>query len=91
MKVRHIIVCGHYDCGGVRAALEGATFGVIDNWLRNIQDVYRLHQADLDSIKDKDKRMRRLVELNVTEQVILILFLFFKKKNKNKIKLKIFF
>jgi carbonic anhydrase len=69
LKVKHIIVCGHYNCGGINAALGNQHFGLIDNWLRNIKDVYRLHSAELDAIKDSEERSRRLVELNVIEQV----------------------
>lgn len=69
LKVKHIIVTGHYGCGGVRAALEGASFGLIDNWLRHIQDVYQKHQTALDQVSDFDKRCDRLCELNVVEQV----------------------
>jgi carbonic anhydrase len=69
LKVKHIIVCGHYGCGGVLAAMSNKQFGLIDNWLRDIKDVYRLHQVELDAIKDEGKRARRFVELNVMEQV----------------------
>jgi carbonic anhydrase len=69
LRVKHIIVCGHYNCGGINAALSNTHFGLIDNWLRNIKDVYRLHQAELDAITDPEGRSRRLVELNVIEQV----------------------
>ena len=69
LKVKHIIVCGHYGCGGVKAAMSNTHFGFLDNWLMHIKDVYRLHEEELDSIKDKDKRFERYVELNVQEQV----------------------
>jgi carbonic anhydrase len=69
LGVRHIIVCGHYGCGGVKAAMENGQFGIVDNWLRFIKDVYRLHAAELDKIEDMTKRFDRLVELNVAEQV----------------------
>lgn len=69
LLVRHVIVCGHYGCGGVKAAMGSQQFGIIDNWLRNIKDVYRLHQAELDGIADEEQRFERLVELNVVEQV----------------------
>lgn len=68
LKVKHIIVCGHYGCGGVKQALSNKYLGLIDKWLRNIKDVYRLHQHELDGIADREKRFRRLVELNVQEQ-----------------------
>jgi carbonic anhydrase len=69
LQVRHVIVCGHYGCGGVRAAMGRQQFGIIDNWLRNIKDVYRLHTRELDAIEDEEQRFDRLVELNVIEQV----------------------
>jgi len=69
LKVKHIIVCGHYGCGGVLAAMENKQFGLIDNWLRHIKDVYRLHFKELDALKDTKERANRLVELNVIEQV----------------------
>lgn len=69
LKVRHVIVCGHYGCGGVKAAMGNAHIGLIDNWIRHIKDVYRLHQVELDAIKDENKRFERFVEVNVIEQV----------------------
>jgi carbonic anhydrase len=69
LKVKHIIVCGHYGCGGVNAALDGKSLGLIDNWLRHIQDVYRFHKQQLDQESDKLKRVNLLCELNVIEQV----------------------
>jgi carbonic anhydrase len=69
LKVKHIIVCGHYDCGGVIAAMGNKQYGLIDNWLRHIKDVYRLHNNELEAIKDAKLRARRFVELNVAEQV----------------------
>lgn len=69
LGVKHVIVCGHYGCGGVLAAMGQQQFGIIDNWLRHIKDVYRLHSEELDAIKDNTKRANRLVELNVIEQV----------------------
>jgi len=69
LEVKHIIVCGHYGCGGVRASMGNAMHGYVDNWLRNIKDVYLKYQAELEGIKDFDKRADRLTELNVIEQV----------------------
>ncbi|TNE71237.1 carbonic anhydrase [bacterium] len=70
LKVDHIVVCGHYYCGGVKAAMESKDYGILNPWLRNIRDVYRLHQKELDSISNADDRYQRLVELNVLEQCI---------------------
>lgn len=70
LEVRHIIVCGHYGCGGVQAAMGNSSIGLIDNWIRHIKDVYRLHADELNSITDEKKRFNRFVELNVTEQVL---------------------
>ncbi|WP_432713966.1 carbonate dehydratase [Pedobacter sp.] len=69
LQVEHVIVCGHYGCGGVEAALGTKQHGIIDNWLRNIKDIYRLHYHELDIISDHKKRCDRLVELNVIEGV----------------------
>lgn len=69
LKVKHVIVSGHYGCGGVAAALSNQQFGLIDNWLRHIKDVYRLHSHELDRITDHQSKLNRLVELNVVEQV----------------------
>jgi carbonic anhydrase len=69
LKVRHVIVTGHYGCGGVLAAMSDQQFGLIDNWLRHIKDVYRVHEKELDSINDEQERSNRLVELNVIENV----------------------
>jgi carbonic anhydrase len=69
LKVHHVIVCGHYGCGGVKAAVDGQHHGLIDKWLRNIQKVYRLHRNELDIVMDEEKKHRKLVELVVTEQV----------------------
>jgi carbonic anhydrase len=69
LKVKHVIVCGHYNCGGVKNALSHKHLGLINKWLRNIKDVYRIHQRELEGIADQSQRFRRLVELNVQEQV----------------------
>jgi carbonic anhydrase len=69
LHVKHVIVCGHYGCGGVKAAMENGQHGLVDNWLREIKDVYRLHNRELESIIDDEDRFRRFVELNVIEQV----------------------
>lgn len=69
LKVKHVIVCGHYGCGGVKAAMGNSAIGVIDNWIRHIKDVYRLYKAELDGIKEEKQRFDRFVELNVIEQV----------------------
>lgn len=70
LRVKHVIVCGHYGCGGVRAALSHRHFGILNKWLRNIKDVYRLHSAELQKLDDLEIRVNRLVELNITEQVM---------------------
>ncbi|KAH8812312.1 carbonic anhydrase family protein [Xylogone sp. PMI_703] len=68
LKVKHIIVCGHYNCGGVQAALSHTDMGILNPWLRNIRDVYRLHEKELDEISDDAQKYNRLIELNVIEQ-----------------------
>jgi len=73
LKVNHIVVCGHYYCGGVKAAMQSSDLGILNPWLRNIRDVYRLHQKELDGIKDEEARYKRLVELNVQEQCINVI------------------
>jgi carbonic anhydrase len=69
LKVEHVIVCGHYGCGGVRAAMGNKQYGLIDNWLRHIKDVYQMYQQELDEIADPEQRENRFTELNVIEQV----------------------
>ncbi|WP_304156615.1 carbonate dehydratase [Mesonia mobilis] len=69
LKIEHIIVCGHYGCGGVKAAMEHKSIGLIDNWIRHIKDVYRIHQTELEKIEDEKERWDKFVELNVVEQV----------------------
>jgi carbonic anhydrase len=69
LKVKHVVVCGHYGCGGVQAALTNKHFGLIDNWIRHIKDVYRFHHEELVALKDEKLKFDRFVELNVIEQV----------------------
>lgn len=69
LKIEHVIVCGHYGCGGVAAAMGNQSFGLIDNWIRHIKTIYRLHKTELDGIKDEKERFDKFVELNVVEQV----------------------
>ncbi len=69
LKVRHIIICGHYGCGGIKAALENKEHGLIDNWLLNIKDIYRYHQQQIDALTDETGKLNLLCELNVIEQV----------------------
>jgi len=73
LKVKHVIVCGHYNCGGVKAAMQPADMGILNPWLRNIRDVYRIHKDELNAIEDESKRYDRLVELNVQEQCVNLL------------------
>jgi carbonic anhydrase len=73
LDVKHVIVCGHYGCGGVAAAMQPADLGLLNGWLREIRDVYRLHQEELEAIEDTDARYRRLVELNVREQCVNVI------------------
>lgn len=70
LEVQHVIVCGHYGCGGVRAAMGNKQIGLIDNWIRHIKDVYRLHEDELEAIPDQKTREDRFIELNVQEQVL---------------------
>jgi carbonic anhydrase len=69
LKVKHIIVCGHYGCGGIQASMEDKDHGLIDNWLQNIKDVYRYHQIQIDALQDKKDKLNLLCEFNVIEQV----------------------
>lgn len=73
LHVKHIVVCGHYNCGGVKAAMTPVDMGLLNPWLRSIRDVYRLHFDELDAIKDEHARYNRLVELNVIEQATNII------------------
>ncbi len=73
LKVKHVVVCGHYFCGGVKSAMEAADLGILNPWLRNIRDIYRLHKDELNSITDETQRYKRLVEINVEEQCVNII------------------
>ena len=73
LKVKHVVVCGHYYCNGVKAAMKSEDMGILNPWLRNIRDVYRLHRQELDAIADEDLRYKKLVELNVQEQCVNVL------------------
>ena len=70
LKVKHIIVCGHYGCGGVKAAMTNHNFGIINKWIRNIKDVHRFHREEIDAIQDENIQLNRMIELNVQEQVL---------------------
>lgn len=70
LKVKHIVICGHYFCGGVKAAMQAQDLGILNPWLRNIRDVYRIHKSELNNISDENDRYNRLIELNVQEQCI---------------------
>lgn len=73
LQVNHVVVCGHYYCGGVKAAMASADLGVLNPWLRNIRDVARLHKTELDAISDEEAKYKRLIELNVQEQCVNVL------------------
>lgn len=73
LKVNHVVVCGHYYCGGVKAAMQSKDLGILNPWLRNIRDVYRTHRVELNAITDEEQRYKRLVELNVQEQCINVI------------------
>ena len=73
LRVDHIVVCGHYYCGGVKAAMQAADLGILNPWLRNIRDVYRIHREELGAIDDEEAKYKRLVELNVQEQCINVI------------------
>lgn len=73
LKVNHIVVCGHYGCGGVKSAMQQSDLGILNPWLRNIRDVYRLHKKELNAITDEEAKYQRLVELNVQEQCINVI------------------
>ena len=73
LNVKHIVVCGHYQCGGIKASMVAKDLGILNPWLRNIRDIYRLHKKELDLIQDEGKRYDRLVEINVVEQCMNII------------------
>lgn len=73
LKVDHVVVCGHYNCGGVKAAMQSEDLGLLNPWLRNVRDVYRLHKEELDAIEDENAKYNRLVELNVQEQCVNVI------------------
>ncbi len=81
LEVKHIVVCGHYGCGGIKAAMQARDLGELNPWLLNIRDVYRLHQAELDAIEDAKQRYDRLVELNVQEQCVNVIKTSFVQKS----------
>ena len=70
LKVKHVIVCGHYGCGGVKAAMTHQSLGIFNKWLRNIKDVYRMHQDEVNFLSNDDEKLNKLIELNVQEQVM---------------------
>lgn len=84
LGVKHVIVCGHYNCGGVKAAMQPRDLGILNPWLRNIRDVYRLHKEELNAISDENKRYDRLVELNVQEQCVNVIKLASVQQQYNK-------
>ncbi len=69
LKVKHVIVCGHYGCGGIKAAMNQHHYGIINHWLKNIKDVYRLHRDEIDALASEEDRVNKLTEINVTEQI----------------------
>jgi carbonic anhydrase len=73
LKVQHVVVCGHYYCNGVKAAMQSADMGILNPWLRNIRDVYRLHKEELATITDEEEKYKKLVELNVQEQCVNVI------------------
>lgn len=73
LGVKYVVICGHYECGGVRAAMQPRDLGILNPWLRSVRDVYRMHLDELDDIKDEEARYRRLVELNVEEQCVNVM------------------
>jgi carbonic anhydrase len=90
LKVNHIVVCGHYGCGGVLAAMQQSDLGILNPWLRNIRDVYRIHQKELDTITNEEEKYKKLVELNVQEQCINIIKTAEVQKANNERNLKVY-
>ena len=90
LKVNHIVVCGHYGCGGILAAMQQSDLGILNPWLRNIRDVYRIHRKELDSIQDEEVKYKRLVELNVQEQCINVIKTAEVQKANNERNLKVY-
>jgi len=81
LHVKHIVVCGHYHCGGIKAVMKAENLGVLNPWLRNVRDVYRLHKSRLDVIMNQEERYKKLVELNVEEQCINVIKMAVLKKH----------
>lgn len=90
LKVKHIVVCGHYGCGGIHAAMQQSDLGILNPWLRNIRDVYRLHRKELDSLTNEEEKYKRLVELNVQEQCINVIKTAEVQKANNERELKVY-
>lgn len=90
LKVNHIVVCGHYGCGGVHSAMQQSDLGILNPWLRNIRDVYRIHRKELDTIIDQEEKYRKLVELNVQEQCINVIKTAEVQKANNERNLKVY-
>jgi len=90
LKVNHIVVCGHYGCGGVHAAMQQSDLGILNPWLRNIRDVYRLHRKTLDAITNEEEKYKKLVELNVQEQCINVIKTAEVQKANNERNLKVY-
>ncbi len=90
LKVNHIVVCGHYGCGGVLAAMQQSDLGILNPWLRNIRDVYRIHREELDAITNENEKYKRLVELNVQEQCINVIKTAEVQKANNERNLKVY-
>jgi len=90
LKVNHIVICGHYGCGGVLAAMQQSDLGILNPWLRNIRDVYRIHQQELDAITNEAEKYKRLVELNVQEQCINVIKTAEVQKANNERNLKVY-